>query len=429
MSQPNAKQEITLEIESLSYGSHGVARFNGQVILVPATAPGDSVAARIVETKSHYAIGELIRIINPSCNRRLPPCPYVAECGGCPWQQVHYEAQLRAKQKNVEDALRRIGKLDGFELRPIIPSPNEFGYRRRIRLQVDQSKRLGFYGSGSHRLVEIDTCLVAAKEAAGCIAALRRWVANLATPIEAIEVATGDEPDEIVVIAKSPAYFLSGDEPACSGLLGQEPYFRGLIVHGREWRQSWGDTKLSLNTGDHIRLVLEADVFTQVNPDANRSILSELLNAGAFTSTDRVLELYSGGGNFTLSIAKRADEVVAVEGYRPAIQSGQLSAQLNGLYNIRWVNARVPAALERLGRQREEFTKIVLDPPRAGAKGIERELASFGAGKILYVSCSPSTFARDAAALSKHGYKLAVVQPVDLFPQTFHVEVIATLVR
>jgi 23S rRNA (uracil1939-C5)-methyltransferase len=429
MSQPNAKQEVTLEIESLSYGPYGVARLDGQVVLIPGTAPGDKVAARIVETKSHYAIAEITQVIHPSRNRRLPPCPYVAECGGCPWQQVHYEAQLQGKQKSVEDALRRIGKLDGFELRPIISSPNEFGYRRRIRLQVGENKRLGFYRAESHQIAEIDTCLVAAKEAAACIPALRCWLSNLATPIETIEVATGDEPSETVIIDKSPASFLSSDEAVCAGLLEREPYIRGLILLGREWRHTWGDTKISLNTGDDIRLVIEADVFTQVNADGNRSILTELLNTASFSSTDRVLELYCGGGNFTLSIAKRAGEVVAVEGHRPAIQSGKLSAQLNSVLNIRWVNAPVAAAVKRLASQREKFSNIVLDPPRAGAKGFESELASLGAGKILYVSCDPATFARDASALAKHGYKLAVVQPVDLFPQTFHVEVIATFIH
>jgi 23S rRNA (uracil1939-C5)-methyltransferase len=429
MNQTNAKKQITLEIESLSYGPSGIARFDGQVIMIPTTAPGDRVAARIIETKGHYAIGETIRVISPSRDRVLPPCPYVGECGGCPWQHVRYEAQLQAKQKSIEDALRRIGKLDAFELRPIIPSLNEFGYRRRIRLQVDQNRRLGFYQAASHRLAEIDTCLIAAKEAAGCIETLRAWLPKITTPVEHIEIATGDEPGETVVIASSPAYFLSVDETTCARLLEQESYIRGLIIRGREWRQTWGDTKLSVNTGDGIRFVVEADVFTQINPDGNRKILRELLNAGEFSSADRVLELYCGAGNFTLSIGKRVDEVVAVEGYRPAIQSAKMSAQLNDIDHIHWINAHVPAAVERLAAQREKFSKIVLDPPRAGAKRIDRELASFSADKILYISCNPTTLARDASALSKHGYKLTVVQPVDLFPQTFHVEIIATMIR
>jgi len=142
-----------------------------------------------------------------------------------------------------------------------------------------------------------------------------------------------------------------------------------------------------------------------------------------------VLELYSGAGNFTLAIAKQTREVVAVEGHRQSIDSGKRSAQFNGIANIRWTCAQVPAAVEQLTKQRERFSKIVLDPPRAGAKGIERNLASLGAAKILYVSCNPATLARDLSALARHGYKLTFVQPIDLFPHTFHVETLAVMTR
>jgi 23S rRNA (uracil1939-C5)-methyltransferase len=142
-----------------------------------------------------------------------------------------------------------------------------------------------------------------------------------------------------------------------------------------------------------------------------------------------VLELYSGAGNFTHSIAKRVGDIVAVEGYRPAVESGQHSAQAIGITHIHWICSPVPAALAQLKKHRQRFSKIVLDPPRSGAKGIDRDLAALGAEKILYISCNPTTLARDLAALTKQGYSLGTVQPVDLFPHTFHVEAIATLVR
>jgi 23S rRNA (uracil1939-C5)-methyltransferase len=142
-----------------------------------------------------------------------------------------------------------------------------------------------------------------------------------------------------------------------------------------------------------------------------------------------VLELYCGAGNFTLSIARRSGEVVAVEGQRRAIDSGKLNAQRYGIENIRWRAAPVPSAVATLARRKERFDKIVLDPPRAGAKAMDRDLAAMNAEIILYVSCNPATLARDLAALTKRGYKLATVQPVDLFPQTFHLESLAVLER
>ena len=123
MVQTNAKNELTLDIDALSYGPYGIGRHDGKAVMVPKTAPGDTVVARVVENKERYSVGEIVRLIKPSSLRQDPPCPYVAQCGGCPWQHLRYEAQLSAKQKSVEDALGRIGKLEGFELRPIIPSP------------------------------------------------------------------------------------------------------------------------------------------------------------------------------------------------------------------------------------------------------------------------------------------------------------------
>ena len=134
MEQTNAKSDFTLEIESLAYGPYGIGRIDHQVIMVPATVPGDKISARVTDSKGNYAFGEMVRLLQPSPLRQTPPCPYINDCGGCPWQQVQYAAQLKAKEQNVADALRRIGKLEGFELRPIVTSPREYHYRRRIRL-------------------------------------------------------------------------------------------------------------------------------------------------------------------------------------------------------------------------------------------------------------------------------------------------------
>jgi len=186
---------------------------------------------------------------------------------------------------------------------------------------------------------------------------------------------------------------------------------------------------VSIIPEEGLSVRVDGDVFTQVNSQGNRQLLKELLAAADFNRDDRVLELYSGAGNFTQSIATRVSDVVAVEGDRPAFESGKRNADLNGISGIQWICAPVAVALTELKKQRRRFSKIVLDPPRTGAKGLDRELAALGAGKILYISCNPTTLARDLAALSRQGYSLRTVQPIDLFPHTFHVEAIATLVR
>ena len=397
--------------------------------MIPKTAPGDTVTARIVEAKERYSVGEIVRILKPSSLRQEPPCPYVAQCGGCPWQHVRYESQLLAKQKSVEDALRRLGKLKGFELKPIIASPSTYHYRRRIRLQRDGSNRLGFFTSFSHHLIEIDRCLIADDKLNGLIEKLRRWSAELITDVEHLEVVTGDQPNEIVIVGQSAGAFNSRDSSICERLLEENQLLNGLIVRGPDWRRTWGEVSVSVIPEDGLCVRVDGDVFTQVNSLGNRQLLNELLAAADFIRDDRVLELYSGAGNFTHSIAQRVGDIVAVEGYRPAFESGKRSAELNGINNIHWICSPVSAALAKLKKQRRRYSKIVLDPPRTGAKGIERDLAVLGAGKILYISCNPTTLARDLAALTQQGYSLRTVQPVDLFPHTFHVEAIATLVR
>jgi len=184
MTQTNAKSEVTLEIDALSYGPYGIGRLNGKAVMIPATAPGDTLVARILESKERYSIAEMIRLVSSSPQRQTPPCPYVGSCGGCSWQHLRYEAQLKAKQQSVADALQRIGKLDSFELRPIIASPCEYHYRRRIRLQCDGLKRLGFYRPSSHELVEIASCHIAAIEAERVLSAVRDWITQLATLIQ-----------------------------------------------------------------------------------------------------------------------------------------------------------------------------------------------------------------------------------------------------
>ena len=429
MIQTNAKNELTLDIDALSYGPYGIGRHEGKAVMVPKTVPGDTVAARIVEAKERYSVGEIVRLMKPSALRQDPPCPYVAQCGGCPWQQVRYEPQLSAKQKSVEDALRRIGKLEGFELRPIIPAPFTYNYRRRIRLQRDAAKRLGFFSSFSHNLIEIDSCLIADEKLNRLLGPLRYWSEEVVTDVEHLELVTGDKPNQTVIVGQSAGRFISRDSSICERLLKDNQLINGLILRGAEWRRTWGEAAISIVPEEGLCVRVDADVFTQINSQGNRRLLNELLAAAEFHGDDRVLELYSGAGNFTLPIAKRVIDIAAVEGYRPAIESGKHSAQLNGVANIHWICSPVPTALAQLKKCRERFSKIVLDPPRTGAKGIEHDLAALQAEKILYISCNPTTLARDLAALAKQGYSLRTVQPMDLFPHTFHVETIATLVR
>jgi 23S rRNA (uracil1939-C5)-methyltransferase len=397
--------------------------------MVPHTAPGDRIVARLVDSQQHYAIAAMVRMIHPSALRQTPPCPYVGRCGGCSWQHLRYETQLRAKQQSVEDALRRIGRLDDFEIRPIIAALDPYRYRRRIRLQATNAKRLGLYGAASHDLVEIDSCAIADDRLNSTLAPLRRWLAEINSAIEQLEIIAGDGSDELVVVARIHSPLDPGDEPSCAGLIDGRDLIRGLIVLDPQERKTWGEPWITVKLTDALSVTLDADVFTQVNAAGNRQMISELLAVADFRVDDQVLELYSGAGNFTLPMATRVEKIVAVEGHRQAVANGKLNAQKYRLDNIDWQCAAVPQAVARLKRQRRRFSKIVLDPPRAGAKGVITELAALGAEMICYLSCNPTTMARDLAALAARGYKLRLVQPIDLFPHTFHVESLAIMIQ
>ena len=192
----------------------------GKAVMVPKTAPGDTVAARIVENKERYSVGEIVRILKPSSLRQEPPCPYVAQCGGCPWQHVGYESPAMAKAKECgrRAAVASANSRDSNS-RPIIASPLTYNYRRRIRLQRDGSKRLGFFTSFSHHLIEIDRCLIADDKLNRLIEQLRRWSEELITDVEHLEVVTGDQPNEIVIVGQSAGAFISRDRSTCGRLL------------------------------------------------------------------------------------------------------------------------------------------------------------------------------------------------------------------
>ena len=425
----NATDTVRLKIDALAYGPYGIGRHNGRVVMVPLTVPGDEIDATIVEDKGNYAVGALATLVAPSPARQEPPCPYVGLCGGCPWQMVRYEAQLEAKQKSVADALRRIGRIENYELLPILAAPNEYRYRRRIRLHVAPGRRLGYHRLFSHQLIEIASCLIAGEGADRHIDAARSWADRLVSPLIEVEIVVSDDGETVVLAGKIDGAIAAEDDLTSRRFLDDHRDVAGVVLFGKNCRRAWGRATVIVEPEDDLKMEVDAEVFTQVNRAGNRRLVAELIEWGGFSSSDRVLELYSGAGNFTLPIAHRAGAVVAVEADTHAVENGKRNGLRNGLKNIRWIQAHAPKAARRLRDASEQFDKIVLDPPRAGAKGLERDLTALGAEKIFYVSCNPATLARDLAGLAQKGYAVKRVRPVDLFPHTFHVEVLAEITR
>lgn len=415
-----------LAIDRLSYGPAGVGRLDGKAVFVPGTVPGDIVEVALDAEKKTYATGHIVALRHPSPQRRHPPCPYVPTCGGCPWQQISYAEQLRAKENLVREQMRRIGGIDDPPLLPIIASPQEWHYRHRIRLHVEGGNRLGFTQARSHQIVEIASCLIAPEDIALYLQAARAWLSSVQTPLREIELLTDESTQGIVLLGIAEGGFHPADDTRCTGFLRTHPAVRGLVLSGRQWRRRWGHTQLSFALGvDGLTLAVSPGVFTQVNPAGNRVLIEALLRLGDFRAEQRVIELYCGAGNLSVPVARRVKELIGIEHDRTAVSDSQANATRIGLTNARFLRASARAGLESLLRAGTHSDIILLDPPRAGAAEVVDLIPRLGASIVLCVSCDPATLARDLHRLSTYGYQVRALQPLDLFPHSYHVETIA----
>lgn len=420
-------ERIILRVDSLAFGGDAVGRdAGGRVIFVPGGAPGDTVEVRVLERKKAYARGELVRLVEAG-RRRRPPCPYQEACGGCPWQHVEEATQREAKQEVVRHALKKTG----VEVLPIAAAPMPLGYRVRAKLTA-RSGAVGFQTRRSHRVVDVDTCLALAPPLDAALQAARRklrgalgdgaTIAGLMAPGGAVhldvEVGLGGLPETLADQAAE----LVGE----AGIVGVSVHLPGTPT------RIYGAPEIDLGGGFHG----SAGGFQQANW-AQNELLRHLVREAALPA-ERILELYAGDGNFTRDLAASA-RVVAVEGDR------QAAARL--VDNLRRIAPRLPPgpgqpapvhrwavrpegaaeAVRRLRASGERFDVIVLDPPRAGAADVLEGLAAFAARRIVYVSCDPMTLARDVRRLGGLGYRALTAQPVDMMPQTSHVEVVCVL--
>lgn len=360
-----------------------MGRYNNFVIFTPYTAPGDVARVRILNHKKSYAEAELISIEAPSSSRVNPPCPVFMKCGGCQWQHVTYQEQLKQKQLIVEHALNRIAHESDIEILPIIPSPQEFHYRNRAQFRAE-GKTVGFYQKKSHNIIEFEKCLIIDEKLNEELAKIKNERIN--TPSE--------KTDKIEV-------FLSQKNAVIRSL---------NHAHGEE------------------------SGFSQVNTQQNEQMLkyvADLLGTPGQIATDNsfagnLLDLYCGNGNFSLPLNKKGWRIHGIDNNRSAIQAARETASQSAFFSPEDCTLGVT----KLASQNRKFEVILIDPPRVGAdERIWTSLAKLAAPKIVYVSCNPTTFARDWARLKQTApYKLISIQPFDMFPQTFHVELVATAV-
>ena len=390
------------------YGGYALARPEGMgVLFVRWALPGEVVSVRIVERKREYAFAEAVEVLSPSPRRVDPPCEVFGVCGGCQLQHAEYPYQLEMKREILKEAFRRIGKTD---VAPETAPPGErFGYRYRGRFRVD-GQRVGFHGERSHRLVPVSRCPLMI-EAINAVLPGLRGLGRFAKVSE-VQVA-GDG-------LRASAFFPGA--PFGEGIVAHLAGRTGGILAGARFEdRSWGEERITLPL-EGLSYSVSPRGFFQANWRMNQAMVRRIGAILGESAGARLLDLYAGAGNFALPLAAKVREVVAVEGEAQSFRELRGNVRANALGNVRIIRSSVETF-----RPEGRFDALVLDPPRAGLS--ERSLArvrEIAAGKILYVSCNPSTLARDVRSLSDR-YDLSSLEMHDFFPNTHHVEALAVL--
>ena len=426
-----------LTIEGLASGGEGVGRSGARAVFVPFTAPGDRVLAEVPAGEG-AAHATLLAVLAAGPAREAPPCRHFGpgegarECGGCEWLHVRYEAQAAAKARTVEEALRRIGRLDpgSTPLRALVRSPSALRYRSRAKFHFDrESGRLVFFRRRSHVPVRLEEChlLVPGLDALREVVGPALAGARLAPREVALEWSEhASRGSALLLLEPTPAA-----RERAAALVERVPALGGAILQGERGAPVTIGEPVLL----HARIPgrpgaglqrSRPDVFQQANRGANALLVAAALELLGPEGED-VLELHCGAGNFTGPLAALARSVSAVEVMGPALELAR--EDLRAAANVRFLAGdalKVAAGLAAEGRR---FGAVLLDPPREGAKGVGRVLGALGLPRTVYVSCDPATLARDVRECVAQGYRVRAVQPVDMFPQTHHVEAVVLLER
>ncbi len=433
---------ISLSIESLAYGGDGIARLeDGRTAFVSGAVPGETVAAEIIEEHQRFVRARTVEVVDASPERVAPPCPYFGMCGGCAWQHVSYAAQLVAKRAAVVDALTRIGHVTEAEetVAPVVASPDQYGYRNKIELVVDMSSgrlRLGYHRASSAEVIEIDECLLLPKahyKAPKALGGALRYLAgeqDLGLERVALRTAANTKDVEVALWGTPGAFPRKAAATTLGSAIKSTSLVRVMTKGSPKERRIAGVEVLSGKGHWKERLLgtpmaISAPSFFQVNTKVAEKLVQLVVEALAPDGSDRVLDLYAGAGTFTLPLARLAGEVVAIESAGSAVRDLRRNLEHADL----WADVIGGDAVTEL-RSLGHIDSAVVDPPRSGLHpDAARALAATGARTIAYVSCDPATLARDVSALTECGYALVSATPVDLFPQSFHIETVAVFHR
>jgi len=419
-----------LEVERLGINGEGVARSEGLTFFVDGALPQERVEAEVYEQRKSFARARTVKRLKDSAHRTTPPCPLFGRCGGCQLMHLHYEQQLIEKRQRVVDALQRIGKLN-VPVAECLPAPQKLAYRNKIQLPVNAQRRLGLYAFNTHELVEIDTCPIRCSLGEQAMQCVQRCLLAHPKPLRHVLIKTGVHTGQVLVILvtqhqqrlTSLAEQIIQIMPAIKGVVQTINTSSANTILGKTFEtlagQGWIEETLC-----GLTFKVSPASFFQVNPAQAEILYQKVFYLAQLTGKEVVLDAYCGVGTLSLILAAQAQVVIGIEATPDAILDAQVNAARNHIRNVRFITGLAEEKIASIGI----IDIAILNPPR---KGCDRTflncLIKKQPRRIIYVSCDPATLARDLNLLEQGGYKVCIVQPLDMFPQTIHVETIVSL--
>jgi len=412
-------------IDGITHRGEGVARINGKVAFIPFTIPGEEVEVEIVDEHARFSRGKIKQIVAPSPERTEPPCQYFYRCGGCAYQHVTYQQQLLLKKQVVTDALQRIGQQE-IAVQDVLGMEKPWQYRNKVTWQVGElqgKKRLGYYQQDSHQHLAINECRLLAPEIMKFSQFLDRdlGAAGILRGKKVV-IRQGSEDGKLLLIVEGPV-----NKEGLKCLVKDYPGLESLFIYeNHKLKHLFGSKKMNFTIGER-RYQVSPLAFFQVNNQQTRRLYDEVKKMVEGSNTTSILDAYCGTGTIAIYVADQHNNVHGVDDFPPSIADAKSNALLNNLSNCTFQAGACERIIPKL---KQDFDTIILDPPRAGCHNkLLHVLNDKKIQQIIYVSCNPATLARDVKILCELSYQIELVQPVDMFPWTGHVETVVLMSR
>ena len=442
-----------VDIVDIGQGGVGVGKFDGFTVFVDGGLVKDKIKVKITKSKKNYAVGEIVEIIEPSPFRVERKCPKeLKDCGGCQIQELDYQEQLNIKTNEVKQVISRIGKLDDVVVHPALGMKEPFRYRNKAQFPIQKVNGvpvIGFYKKKSHDIIPTDECIIQHDVNDKIIKIIKTYIRAYKVSIYDEKTHTGVlrhlvtkvgfTTKEVMVVLVANGKKLPYLNELASVLKENIPGFKTLVVNvnrektnvilGNENRVIYGDGKINDNIGDLVFEISPLSFF-QVNPLQTEVLYNKALEYANLGENDTVFDIYCGIGTISLFLAQKAKKVYGIEIVEEAIKDAKRNAKLNNLDNVEFYVGKAEEVVPKMYKQGKRGNVVVVDPPRKGCdEKVLDTIVSMEPDRVVYVSCNPSTLARDLNYLDERGYKCLEVQPVDMFPHSVHIENVALIVK